>query len=175
VTALPPATALPHGRIAANQRDAPIAIYEVHAGSWRRGAHGGFASWDELAATLPAPEVFGDDSGDVLLVGWGSTFGPVREALGRLRQNGTRAAQLHLRHLSPLPQGLEEVFKRYRDIIVVEMNDEGLYGYGQMASLLRARYANPAIRSLTKTDGLTFRVSEIVSGVTQRLTAAATA
>jgi 1,4-alpha-glucan branching enzyme len=54
VTALPPATALPHGRIAANQRDAPIAIYEVHAGSWRRGAHGGFASWDELAATLPA-------------------------------------------------------------------------------------------------------------------------
>jgi 2-oxoglutarate ferredoxin oxidoreductase subunit alpha len=44
-----------------------------------------------------------------------------------------------------------------------------------MASLLRARYANPAIRSLTKTDGLTFRVSEIVSGVTQRLTAAATA
>jgi 2-oxoglutarate ferredoxin oxidoreductase subunit alpha len=128
-----------------------------------------------LAATLPAPEVFGDDSGDVLLVGWGSTFGPVREALGRLRQNGTRAAQLHLRHLSPLPQGLEEVFKRYRDIIVVEMNDEGLYGYGQMASLLRARYANPAIRSLTKTDGLTFRVSEIVSGVTQRLTAAATA
>jgi 2-oxoglutarate ferredoxin oxidoreductase subunit alpha len=128
-----------------------------------------------LAATLPAPEVFGDDSGDVLLVGWGSTFGPVREALGRLRQNGTRAAQLHLRHLNPLPQGLEEVFKRYRDIIVVEMNDEGLYGYGQMASLLRARYANPAIRSLTKTDGLTFRVSEIVSGVTQRLTAAATA
>jgi len=125
-----------------------------------------------LAATLPVPEVFGDESGDVLLVGWGSTFGPVREALGRLRQNGTRAAQLHLRHLNPLPQGLEDVFKRYRDVIVVEMNDEGLYGYGQMASLLRARYANPSIRSLTKTDGLTFRVSEIVSGVTQRLTAA---
>ncbi|MBM3874100.1 MAG: 2-oxoacid:acceptor oxidoreductase subunit alpha [Verrucomicrobia bacterium] len=125
-----------------------------------------------LAATLPVPEVFGDESGEVLLVGWGSTFGPVREALGRLRQNGTRAAQLHLRHLNPLPQGLEDVFKRYRDVIVVEMNDEGLYGYGQMASLLRARYANPSIRSLTKTDGLTFRVSEIVSGVTQRLTAA---
>lgn len=128
-----------------------------------------------LAATLPVPEVFGDQSGDVLLVGWGSTFGPVREALGRLRQNGTRAAQLHLRHLNPLPQGLEDVFKRYRDVIVVEMNDEGLYGYGQMASLLRARYANPSIRSLTKTDGLTFRVSEIVTGVTQRLTAAAKA
>ena len=94
---------------------------------------------------------------------------------GVINADGRAAAQLHLRRLSPLPQGLEEVFKRYRDIIVVEMNDEGLYGYGQMASLLRARYANPAIRSLTKTDGLTFRVSEIVSGVTQRLTAAATA
>ncbi|MBL9207449.1 MAG: 2-oxoacid:acceptor oxidoreductase subunit alpha [Opitutaceae bacterium] len=119
-----------------------------------------------LAATLPAAEAFGDPEGDVLLVGWGSTFGPVREALNRIRNSGTKAAQLHLRHLNPLPPGLEDVFRRYRQIIVVEINDEGLYGYGQLATLLRARYANPAIRSLTKTDGLTYKVSEIVNGVT---------
>jgi len=53
VAALPPPTALPHDRIAANQRTAAIAIYEVHAGSWRHGAHGGFPTWDELAASLP--------------------------------------------------------------------------------------------------------------------------
>jgi 2-oxoglutarate ferredoxin oxidoreductase subunit alpha len=127
-----------------------------------------------LAATLPAAEAFGDPEGDVLLIGWGSTYGPVREALGRLRKDGVKAAQLHLRHLNPLPPGLEELFRRYRDIIVVEINDEGLYGYGQLATLLRARYANPAIRSLTKTDGLTFKVSEIVTGVTKRLDRATT-
>jgi 2-oxoglutarate ferredoxin oxidoreductase subunit alpha len=49
------------------------------------------------------------------------------------------------------------------------MNDEGLYGYGQLATLLRARWALPSIRSLTKTDGLTFKVSEVVEGVTDRL------
>ena len=125
-------------------------------------------------ATLPAAEAFGDPEGDVLLIGWGSTYGPVREALGRLRKDGVKAAQLHLRHLNPLPPGLEELFRRYRDIIVVEINDEGLYGYGQLATLLRARYANPAIRSLTKTDGLTFKVSEIVTGVTKRLDRATT-
>jgi len=122
-----------------------------------------------LAASLPPAEAFGDQEGDVLLVGWGCTYGPVREALNRLRKNGTKAGQVHLRHLNPLPPGLDELFRRYREVIVVEINDEGLYGYGQLATLLRARYANPAIRSLTKTDGLTFKVSEIVSGVTQRL------
>jgi 2-oxoglutarate ferredoxin oxidoreductase subunit alpha len=54
------------------------------------------------------------------------------------------------------------------------MNDEGLYGFGQLATLLRARYSLPSIGSLTKTDGLTFRISEIVNGVLQRLGRAGT-
>lgn len=118
-----------------------------------------------VAATLTTPEVLGDADGEVLLVGWGSTFGPTREALGRIRSSGVKAAHLHLRHVNPLPPGLEEIFARYKHILVVEMNDEGLYGFGQLATLLRARYVNPAIRSITKTDGLTFKVREIVEGV----------
>lgn len=121
-----------------------------------------------LAATLPVPDVWGDPDGDVLLVGWGSTWGPIREAVARLRSEGARIGQLHLRNLHPLPPGLEEIFRRYRDVIVVEMNDEGLYGHGQLATLLRARYALPSIRSLTKTDGLTFTVREIVDGTRAR-------
>jgi 2-oxoglutarate/2-oxoacid ferredoxin oxidoreductase subunit alpha len=121
----------------------------------------------QLGDTLPVPAVFGDEAGDVLLVGWGSTYGPAREALGRLRADGMRAGQLHLTHLHPLPPRLDAVFARFRLVLVVEMNDEGLYGYGQLASLLRARYAQPHIRSITKTDGLTFRVGEIVDGVTR--------
>jgi 2-oxoglutarate ferredoxin oxidoreductase subunit alpha len=122
-----------------------------------------------LGAELPAPEVYGDPEGTVLLVGWGSTWGPIREAVVRLRAGSVQAGQIHLRHLHPLPNGLEHIFARYREVLVVEMNDEGLYGYGQLAMLLRARYANPNIRSITKTEGLTFKVREIIDGVARRL------
>jgi 2-oxoglutarate ferredoxin oxidoreductase subunit alpha len=122
-----------------------------------------------FAASLPVPEVFGDPEGDALIVGWGSTWGPIREAVTRLRSAGTRAGQLHLRHVHPLPPGLEEIFRRYRRVLVVEMNDEGLYGFGQLAMMLRARYALPSIRSITKTDGLTFKVREIIDGTNRSL------
>ena len=76
-----------------------------------------------------------------------------------------KIGHVHIRHIHPLPPELERIFSRFRQIYVIEMNDRGLYGYGQLATLLRARYANPAIRSITKTDGLAFKVSEILSGV----------
>lgn len=121
------------------------------------------------AATLPLPEHYGDEDGDVLLVGWGSTWGPIREAVGSLREKGRRAASIHLRHLNPLPNGLESFFARYAQVLVVEMNDEGLYGYGQLATLLRARYCDPKIRSICKSDGLNYKVRDIVSRVEKAL------
>ena len=122
-----------------------------------------------LAATLPAPELAGDQSGDVLLIGWGCTYGPIREAMGRLRSAGAKVGHLQMRHIHPLAPGLEQTFARYKHVIVVEINDEGLYGYGQLATLLRARYCNPAITSITKTDGLTYKISEIVERVAPML------
>jgi 2-oxoglutarate ferredoxin oxidoreductase subunit alpha len=122
-----------------------------------------------LAASLPAPEHTGDTSGEVLIVTWGSTWGPGREALQRIRKAGVKAGHLHIRHVHPLPNGLEEVFKRYHKVVVAEINDEGVYGFGQFTMMLRARYANPAIVSVTKTDGLTFKVSEIVAGVAKHI------
>ena len=104
-------------------------------------------------------------AGEVLLVTWGSTWGPAREALTRIRNAGVKAGHLHIRHVHPLPNGLEATFARFHKIVVAELNDEGLYGFGQFTMMLRARYANPNIVSVTKTDGLTFKVSEIVSGV----------
>lgn len=123
----------------------------------------------KLAASLPPPELAGDSAGEVLLVTWGSNWGPGREALGRIRKAGVKAGHLHIRHVNPLPNGLEEIFKRYHKIVVAELNDEGLYGYGQFAMMLRARYANPSIVSVTKTDGLTFKVSELVAGVAKHI------
>ncbi len=121
----------------------------------------------ELADEIPLPDVFGESQGDTLIVGWGSTFGPNREAVERARDRGRSVSSLHLRHLHPLPNGLESIFARFNRIVVVEMNDEGVYGFGQLATLLRARFCDPKIQSLTKTDGLTFRVKEILDGIFQ--------
>lgn len=122
-----------------------------------------------LAASLPAPELTGDESGEVLLVTWGSTWGPGREAVGRIRPAGVKAGHLHLRYIHPLPNGLEAIFARFKKVVVAEINDEGLYGFGQLATLLRARYADPKIVSVTKTDGLTFKISEIVAGIAKHV------
>ena len=122
-----------------------------------------------VATALSPAELFGDESGDVLLIGWGCTYGPIREAVGRLRGAGVTVGHIQLRHIHPLDHGLEEVFARYKKILVVEINDEGLYGFGQLATLLRGRFANPAIGSITKTDGLTYKVSEIFERVAQHL------
>jgi 2-oxoglutarate ferredoxin oxidoreductase subunit alpha len=115
-----------------------------------------------LAATLPVPKVYGPPEGNLLLVGWGSTQGPIREAVDRARAAGDSVSALHIKYLNPLPSGLENIFSGFNHVRVVEMNDEGLYGYGQLAGLLRARYCDPKIRGLNKTDGLTWKVKEIL-------------
>ncbi|MEY4484266.1 MAG: hypothetical protein RL693_1718 [Verrucomicrobiota bacterium] len=118
-----------------------------------------------FAATLPKPKIFGAPEGNILLVGWGSTEGPIREAVERERAAGNSVSSIHLRYINPLPNGLEDIFSGYNHVIVAEMNDEGLYGYGQLAAVLRARYCDPKITSLNKVDGLNFKVKEIVDHV----------
>ncbi|MEI6535851.1 MAG: 2-oxoacid:acceptor oxidoreductase subunit alpha, partial [Verrucomicrobiaceae bacterium] len=125
----------------------------------------------DAAAEIPLPEVHGDQEGDVLIIGWGSTYGPIRESTDRLRSEGHKVGSLHLRHVHPMANGMETIFKKFKHIVVVEMNDYGAYGYGQLAMLLRARYAEPKIKSVCKTDGLAFRIREIVTGVEKQLAA----
>jgi 2-oxoglutarate ferredoxin oxidoreductase subunit alpha len=67
---------------------------------------------------------------------------------------------------------LEKVFSQFEKVIVVELNDEGLYGYGQLAAILRARFCDPKIESVTKTDGLTFKVKEIIQRVHEKVSQA---
>lgn len=121
----------------------------------------------KLAESLPVPKIYGAhgkpiDGGDVLLVGWGSTEGAIREAVDAM---GDKVGSIHLRFVNPLPNELEKLFAKFAQVFVVELNDEGLYGSGQLCTILRARYCDPKIRSITKIDGLTFKVREIVEGV----------
>ena len=124
-----------------------------------------------LAATLPTPAIYGPSEGNVLLVGWGSTQGPIKEAVDRARAAGDSVSSIHIRHINPLPPGLENIFSGFNHVLVVEMNDEGIYGYGQLAGLLRARYGDPKIRGINKTDGLTFKVKEIIEKASANITA----
>jgi 2-oxoglutarate ferredoxin oxidoreductase subunit alpha len=123
-----------------------------------------------IAATLPTPKVYGPNEGNVLLIGWGSTQGPICEAVDRARAAGDSISALHIRHISPLPPGLENIFSGFHHILVVEMNDEGIYNNGgQLATILRGRYGLANIRGINKTDGLTWKVREILQAVKDKL------
>ena len=102
-----------------------------------------------LQQTLSPPTVLGDDRGDLLVVGWGSTQGAIEEAVDRAREEGLAVSSLHLRFLSPMEPGLREIFERYTKVMTVEVNysDDPNAPYvtdenrrrGQLAWLLRAQ------------------------------------
>src|SRR5437773_12405814 len=83
---------------------------------------------------IPALEVFGPPEGELLVVGWGSTYGSITQAVRDLQAAGHAVAHVHLRHLNPLPSDLGGILGRYRRILVPEMN------LGQLVRLLRAEY-----------------------------------
>ena len=85
--------------------------------------------------------------------------------MDRARAAGDSVSAVHIKYINPLPPGLENIFSGFNHVLVVEMNDEGLYGFGQLGGLLRSRYCDPKIRAITKTDGLTFKVKEILERV----------
>ncbi len=122
-----------------------------------------------LEGKLAKPELHGPPAGDVLLIGWGSTRGPVQEAVDRAQAAGEKVSAVHLRYLSPMQPGIKEIMDSFKHIFVVELNDEGLYGYGQLAGILRASYCDPRIRGINKTDGLPFKVREILDVMHQKL------
>ena len=106
---------------------------------------------------IAVPDIEVDDpTGDasVLVLGWGSTYGPIGAGARRIRALGHPIAQAHLRHLNPFPANLGDVLARYRTVLVPEMN------LGQLALLLRARYLVDA-RSYTNVSGLPFKAEEL--------------
>jgi 2-oxoglutarate ferredoxin oxidoreductase subunit alpha len=118
--------------------------------------------YKKLAAELPVPKVYGAPEGNILLVGWGSAQGPLQEAVKQARAAGEAVSSIHIKYINPLPNGLEKIFEAFNHVFVVELNDEGFYGNGQLGSLLRARFADPKIRGITKTDGLTWKIREVL-------------
>jgi 2-oxoglutarate ferredoxin oxidoreductase subunit alpha len=113
------------------------------------------AKVDGIARSLPPLQV-DDPDGDarVLVLGWGSTYGPIGVACRQVRASGASIAQVHLRHLNPLPSDLGAILARYERVVIPEMN------LGQLATVIRARYLVDAI-SVTQVRGLPFRAAEL--------------
>ena len=103
-----------------------------------------------LQQTLQTPPVNGDESGELLIVGWGSTKGPIEEAVGRLQAEGYAVSSMHLRFLQPMPSGIREAMQRFDKVMTIEGNwsdsvedpmiDEDNRRYSELAWLLRARF-----------------------------------
>jgi 2-oxoglutarate ferredoxin oxidoreductase subunit alpha len=118
------------------------------------------AKIDRIAESIPPLSV--DDPGGrgrVLVLGWGSTYGPIGAAVRQVRQAGYAVAQAHLRHLNPFPANLGDVLRSYDRVLVPEMN------LGQLALLLRARFLVDVI-GFNKVRGMPFRAGELATALT---------
>ncbi len=117
---------------------------------------------ERIADSIPDVEVLGDSQGELLIVGWGSTYGAITTAVDLLRKEGKSVSSIHLRYLNPMPKNLGKVLKSFKKVIVAELN------LGQLRLLLRARYLID-VQGLNKVKGRPFKISEIMERVKELL------
>jgi 2-oxoglutarate ferredoxin oxidoreductase subunit alpha len=120
------------------------------------------AKVESVANDIPPVVPEGDQSGDLLIIAWGSTHGPITAALNAQREKGRSIGHVHLRHLNPLPRNLGDVIKRFKKVLVPEMN------MGQLLMILRAKYLVDA-QGYNKIQGKPFKTSEIENKIEQML------
>lgn len=111
-----------------------------------------------IANDIPDQTVYGPAEGDLLVVGWGGTSGAIRSAVERVQQKGHKVAGTHLRYMNPFPKNFGDLLKRYKKVLVCELN------MGQLRYVLRATYLVDAL-GLNKVQGKPFRIAEIESKI----------
>jgi 2-oxoglutarate/2-oxoacid ferredoxin oxidoreductase subunit alpha len=117
---------------------------------------------DRAVADVPKAEIFGDPSGKVLVLGWGSTYGSITSAVEKMRNEGKSVSSVHLRHLNPFPGNLGDVLSSFETVIIPEMN------LGQLCTMIRAKYLIDAV-PFSKVKGRPFQIREIVTKVEEYL------
>jgi 2-oxoglutarate ferredoxin oxidoreductase subunit alpha len=114
---------------------------------------------ERIADNIPALEVMGNPDADTLIVGWGGTYGHLHTAADELNRAGKPVAFAHFRYINPLPANTAEVLRRYRRVVVAELNT------GMFADFLQAKFPDVKIERINKIQGQPFQVSEIIEGV----------
>ena len=117
---------------------------------------------DRAVADIPPIEVFGEETGKVLVLGWGSTYGSITSAVEKMRNEGKSVSSAHLRHLNPFPKNLGQVLSGFETVIIPEMN------LGQLCTMIRARYLIDAV-AFSKVKGRPFQIREIIRKVEEYL------
>jgi len=115
-----------------------------------------------IARDIPDAQVVGDADAELVVLGWGGTWGAIHSAVERVRREGHKVAWVHLVHLNPLPANLGEVLRRHRKVLVPELN------LGQLCKLVRADYLVDA-KSLTKVQGVPFTALEVETAILAEL------
>lgn len=114
---------------------------------------------DRMAQVIPALEVEqGPTSGDILVLGWGSTYGAIKTAVDDLNNEGLNVSQAHLRYMNPLPSNLGDILKNFKQVLIPEMNN------GQLVKVIRERYLVDA-KGINKIQGLPFTTEELKSQI----------
>jgi 2-oxoglutarate ferredoxin oxidoreductase subunit alpha len=115
-----------------------------------------------IANNIPDLEVEGPEEGDILLLGWGGTYGAIASAARSLRESGKKVSHAHLRYLNPMPKNTQSVLGRFRTVLIPELN------LGQLCKLIRSEFLVDPI-GFNKVKGQPFLVSEIVEKVNEIL------
>jgi len=121
------------------------------------------AKIERIADFVPEQSIeVGDPSGSLLVLGWGSTYGSIREAVARCRERGLSVSHAHLRYINPMPKNLGDLLARFDRVLIPELN------MGQLATLIRSRYLIPA-ESYPKVQGQPFKIQELETRIRQVL------
>ncbi|UCD37007.1 MAG: 2-oxoacid:acceptor oxidoreductase subunit alpha, partial [Fidelibacterota bacterium] len=151
--AIPGTPELEH-RIGGLEKDAVTGNVSYDAENHERMVHRRQKKVDVVADHIPLAATFGDEKGDLLVLGWGSTHGAIRSAVERVRGEGHAVSHLHLRHLNPFPKNLGDVLVRFRRVLVPELN------LGQLGRMIRSEFLIDTIL-FNKVKGKPFLASEI--------------
>ncbi|MBW2542312.1 MAG: 2-oxoacid:acceptor oxidoreductase subunit alpha [Deltaproteobacteria bacterium] len=115
-----------------------------------------------IASEIPPIEIDGPESGELLILGWGGTYGAIAAAVETARQNGKPVSRIHLRHLNPFPKNLGSILRSFDKVLVPELNE------GQLVRLLRAEFMVPAI-GMNKVRGQPFLIEELLARIDELL------
>jgi len=121
------------------------------------------AKVEKIADFIPEQEIIGDKTGDLLVVGWGSTGGAISMAVQELKAEGVKVSQTHFHYIMPFPKNTEKVLSKFKKILVCELNS------GQMVNYLRMKFPKNNYTQFNKVQGLPFVVSEIKEKIIQTL------
>ncbi|HRP68163.1 MAG TPA: 2-oxoacid:acceptor oxidoreductase subunit alpha [Turneriella sp.] len=120
------------------------------------------AKIDRIADFIPELKAYPENKGDLLVLGWGSTYGAIREAVERVRKVGHNVAHAHLKHLNPFPKNIEQVLKSFNKVLIPETN------LGQLVLLIRGKYLIPA-KSFNQVRGRPFGVDDLEAAILSTL------